>query len=305
MVRNYPDDTMKTVFRAALLPCLLLLAGLLPSCAPVDLLNSTIRTEGLVIAKDIPYAPGPSHTLDIYRPDAFAGALPIAVFFYGGAWQTGSKNDYLFVAAELARRGILVVVPDYRKYPPDGYPAFLDDGAAAVAYVRRVAPSWGGDPNRIFLVGHSAGAYIAAMLALDPAYLSAAGDSRDRLAGIVGIAGPYDFLPITGPDVQAVFGAYRSSPATQPINWVDGRNPPMLLLAGSADTTVEPRNTTALADRIRAAGGPVTEKIYPDTGHIGIITGFAPWFRDRSPVLDDTASFITSAQPVAAAVPGR
>ena len=278
---------MKPLARAALLLC-----ALLPACAPVDLLNATIKTEGLTIAKDIPYGAGPRRRFDIYRADASEGTLPVAVFFYGGSWQDGSKDDYLFVAAALARHGILVAVPDYRVYPEVQYPAFLRDAAQAVAFVRKGAPSWGGDPHRVFLVGHSAGAYIAAMLALDPEYLAAAGDSRDALAGMVGISGPYDFLPITGPDIRAVFDGSANSPASQPISYVDGHNPPMLLLQGDADTTVYPRNATALAARIRTAGGHVETKLYPGVGHVGAVLGFAPLFHDKSTVLDDVTQFI-------------
>ena len=191
-------------------------------------------------------------------------------------------------------------VPDYRLYPEVQYPVFLDDAAQAVAYVKRVAPSWGGDPNRLFLVAHSAGAYMAEMLALDPQYLARAGMSPRELAGVVSIAGPADFLPITGEDIKRVFGAHREDPATMPINHVDGRNPPLLLLHGDADETVYPRNSIALAARIRVAGGPVELKEYPGVGHIGIVLGFAPLFRDKSPVLADTARFVqdTPAVPV-------
>ncbi len=291
---------MKQFFRAALAVC-----ALLPSCAPVDLLNATIATDGLTIVKNIPYGEGPRRALDLYRADASAGALPVAVFFYGGSWQSGSKADYLFVAAALARRGILVAVPDYRVYPEIQYPGFVEDGAAAVAYVRRAAPSWGGDPNRVFVVGHSAGAYIAMMLAIDPEWLAQAGDSRDALAGAVGISGPYDFLPIREADIREVFGRFADDPRGQVIDHVDGHNPPTLLLQGEADTTVYPRNATALAARIRAAGGPVEVKMYPRVGHIGAVLGFAPLFSGKSSVLDDTAGFITNTPARAAADPTR
>jgi len=194
-----------------------------------------------------------------------------------------------------------VFVPDYRLHPEVQYPTFIEDAAQAVAYARRVAPSWGGDPRRVFIVAHSAGAYLAEMLALDPQYLNAAGMSPRDLAGVVSIAGPADFLPITGQDIKQVFGAHREDPATQPINHVDGRNPPLLLLHGDADDTVELRNSTALAARIRAAGGPVELKTYPGVGHIGIVLGFAPLFRDRSPVLADTTQFIVETPAVASA----
>ncbi len=281
-----------------LLPSAALALGLLLSaCSPVTLLNETVGTSGVAIARDIQYEQGPRHGLDIYRADASVGARPVVVFFYGGSWEYGSKDDYVFVATALARRGLLVAVADYRLYPDVTYPAFLQDAAQAVAYMRRAAPSWGGDPNRVFVVGHSAGAYIAAMLALDPQYLAAAGDSRANLAGAVGISGPYDFLPITGPDIKKVFAEHVGDPMTQPINHVDGRNPPMLLLQGDADTTVYPRNAAALDQAILAAGGAVGIKMYPGVGHIGAVLGFSELFRDRSSVLDDVANFVNLTPP--------
>ena len=273
----------------------------LTACSGVDLLNATVSTQGVEINHEAFYEPGGRHGVDVYRADSSAGARPVVVFLYGGAWQTGSRGDYLFAATALARTGAVVFVPDYRVYPEVQYPVFLEDSAQAVAYARRVAPSWGGDPARVFVVAHSAGAYNAEMLALDPEWLAAAGMRPRDLAGVVSIAGPADFLPITGKDIKAVFGAHRDDPATQPVNHVDGRNPPMLLLHGDADDTVELRNSTALAARIRAAGGPVELKVYPGVGHIGIVLGFSEQFRGRSPVLADTARFI-AAQPSVPAV---
>jgi len=278
-----------------------LAALVLPSCSSVDVLNATIDTQGLEINHELTYAAGNRHGIDVYRADAAEGARPVVVFLHGGAWQTGKRQDYVFAAAALARQGVVVFVPDYRLHPEVQYPTFIEDAAQAVAYARRVAPSWGGDPRRVFIVAHSAGAYLAEMLALDPQYLNAAGMSPRDLAGVVSIAGPADFLPITGQDIKQVFGAHREDPATQPINHVDGRNPPLLLLHGDADDTVELRNSTALAARIRAAGGPVELKTYPGVGHIGIVLGFAPLFRDRSPVLADTTQFIVETPAVASA----
>jgi len=219
------------------------------------------------------------------------------VFFYGGSWREGAKGDYKFVAVSLARQGVLAVVPDYRVYPAVQYPGFVQDGAAAVAWTFAHIASYGGDPARLFVMGHSAGAYIAAMLALDPAFLAADGVNRDALSGAIGLAGPYDFLPIEDPDVIPIF-AVPDQQATQPIDHVDGHNPPMLLAAGTEDTTVLPRNTTRLAARIRAAGGAVTEKLYPGVGHIGVVIAIAPLFRAKAPVLDDMLTFIR--QPAAA-----
>ncbi len=272
-------------------------AGLLAACSPIGALNATVSTRDVTLVPNIHYESGPLAgnprlRLDVYRPSQIAGPLPIVVFVYGGSWEYGRRQDYLFVAEALARRGIIVMVPDYRVYPEVRFPDFLDDTAHAVAFAHRTAASWGGDPRRVFVVGHSAGAYNALMLALDPGYLAAAGDDRNALAGTVGISGPYDFLPIQRPDVKAVFSSAPDLSVTQPIGYADGRNRPLLLLQGAADDTVEPRNTTALAARIEAHGGPVAVRIYPGVGHIGIAAAFAPLFRDRAPTLDDVARFV-------------
>ncbi len=263
----------------------------LPS--PIDVLNATVATAGLRIVRGLRYGPHPRHCFDLYRPATAAAGLPVVVWFYGGAWQSGARAEYLFAAAALARRGMLVAVPDYRLYPEVRYPAFLEDAARAVAGVDAVAGTHGGDGGRMVLAGHSAGAYIAAMLALDGRWLDA---RRRRLAGAVGIAGPYDFLPILGADIRAVFApAADDLPTTQPISHADGTNPPMLLLHGDADNTCYPRNSLALAARVRAADGPVAVRTYPGIGHIGMMLAFAAPFRRRCPVLADMARFVAGA----------
>jgi acetyl esterase/lipase len=272
-----------------------LLALALAACSPAALLNATVSSSGITVTHDIPYAPGARGTLDVYRPTLPGG--PLVVFLYGGSWRMGDKAMYAFVGRPLAALGAVVVIPDYRLYPEVQFPAFLDDNARAVAWAAAHAADLGADPRSIFVVGHSAGAYNAAMLALDPAYLARAGLPRDRLAGVVGIAGPYDFLPIVDPDIIPVFASVDDGPASQPINHVDGANPPMLLLAGDADTTVRPRNTRNLVRRIGAAHGQVENLVYPGVGHIGIITAFAPLFAGRAPVLDDVWDFIQRHRP--------
>lgn len=271
---------------------LLLASVVLPSCAPVDALNATISTDDLTIRRDIAFAPGPRGRMDVYRPAGAAAKLPLVVFFYGGAWKDGSKNDYKFVATPLARAGMVVAVPDYRLVPEVRFPTFLEDNAKAVAFARAHATEWGADPDRIFIVGHSAGAYNALMLAVDPRYLAAVGMDRSRLAGVVTIATPADFFPFTDSSTIATFGQSPDPASTQPINFADGKNPPLLMLHGDADDTVYLRNATAMTSRVKAAGGDVTLKVYPGIGHIGIITSFAPLFESKAPALADTVAFI-------------
>jgi len=275
----------------------LLWAAVLSACSPAAILNATVPDGGVIVTRGVAYGGGPRRLLDVYRPAAGATPGPMVVFLYGGSWRTGSRESYAFVGRPLAARGAVVVIPDYRLYPEVAFPTFLDDNAAAVWWAAAHAAELGADPHRVFIVGHSAGAYNAAMLAVDGQYLARAGLDRSAIAGVAGLAGPYDFLPITDPDVVPVFAPVQDGPASQTVNHVDGHNPPLLLLAGDADTTVNPRNTPSLAAKVAAAGGPVQSRIYPGLGHIGIVTAFAPLFRGRAPVLDDVWRFITEQRP--------
>jgi acetyl esterase/lipase len=266
------------------------LSLLATACSPLGVLNGMAPKR--LSARDIPYGTGPRRTLDVYAPSGARGAAPVIVFLYGGSWDSGVKEDYRFVGGALAAAGFVTIIPDYRVYPEVVFPAFLDDCAAAFAWACAHAAEYGGG-ERIFLMGHSAGAYNAAMLALDPDYLARAGASLP-LAGTVGIAGPYDFLPVGTDELRAIFGQPPTPPTTQPINHVDGRNAPMLLLAGAADTTVLPRNTVRLAARIRAAGGPVHSRIYPGIDHKEIIGAMGVPFRFLCPTYKDCTDFISA-----------
>ena len=213
-------------------------------------------------------------SLDVYRPVSGERNAPVVVFFYGGSWQSGERGYYRFVGEALARRGVLVLIPDYRKAPKDVFPAFMQDGATAVAWARAHAAAYGGDPRRLFLMGHSAGAHIAALLATDGQFLAAQGMRPRDLAGVVGLSGPYDFLPLTDPKVMQALGPPAGWPATQPVNFVDGDEPPFLLLHGDADTTCRPSNSQHLGARLHERGEPVDLVIVPGVGHIGMLNGF-------------------------------
>ncbi len=273
------------------------LLAVIASCTPIDLLNATIPTGSLTVTHDIAYGRENRQRLDIYvsnapRSNTPGANRPVIVFFYGGAWQEGSKANYLFAAQALAGTGAIVVVPDYRVYPQVTFPGFLDDGAAAIAWTIRNVARWGGNPNQVFLAGHSAGAYISIMLALDRHYLADAGVPDAHLAGAIGISGPYDFLPITRPDIKPIFEVVPDLAVTQPIHYARMDTPPLLLLTGEADTTVGPYNTRNLAGRVRALGGPVETHYYPGVAHIGSVLALTAFFRDRAPVLADIAHFI-------------
>jgi len=281
-----PSAAVAKPWRRPLVLLMLLTAG----CSPADPLNMLAWRGGWDVTSSIPYASGPRHALDVYAPRGAADA-PVIVFLYGGNWQSGRKEMYRFVAAALAARGYVTIVPDYRVYP-DVFPAFLEDGARAVAWAKQNAARFGGNPGKLVLMGHSAGAHIAAMLTLDGQWLRTAGlDSRKDIAGLIGIGGPYDFLPLRDPTLQAIFAADDMT-RTQPISFVSGGEPPALLVTGQTDKTVSPGNTRRLAARLRAAGGDVTEIVYPRVGHLSIIGAFAPVLRFLAPLLRDIDVFV-------------
>ncbi len=265
---------------------------LLSACSPVTVLNALAPKAGITETTGIAYAPGVRHGLDIYAPAA-GGSHPVVVFIYGGGWKDGGKADYRFVGAALAAKGFLTVIPDYRLYPEVRYPAFLRDNAAAVAWTKANIARYGGDPARIFLMGHSAGAYNAAMLTLDRQWLAADGLNPDRdIAGTIGLAGPYDFLPLQDPELEDIFAPAGDLRLSQPIAFARGGAPPMFLASGTADKTVWPRNTEHLAAALRADGGVVEERLYEGVNHtriVGALAGALTWL---APSMKDVTGFL-------------
>ncbi len=210
--------------------------------------------------------PGHGLALDVYRPEArTVGPAPVIVFLYGGSWRRGDRASYRFVGRQLARQGVVAIVADYRTAPRAVFPGFVEDATSAVAWARRHAAEHGGDPARVFLAGHSAGAQIAALIGTDARHLAAHGLTPRDLAGVIGLSGPYDF-GIEG--YEDVFGPPAQWPRTQPVNFVDGDEPPFLLIHGTADTVVEPVDSRILADRLRAAGGRAELLWLPEAGHL-------------------------------------
>lgn len=268
------------------------LLGIIASaCSPLKVFDAVVPKDGGVqlVVRDAAFGPDPRQHIDLYAPKTRpAGTLPVIVFIYGGSWSSGTKSGYSFAGRALASRGFLVAIPDYRLVPQIRYPAFLEDNAAAVRWVRANAARYGGDPDRLVLAGHSAGAYDAAMLAVDPRWLGA---DRKAVRGLVGLAGPYDFLPFDGPVVQATFGAVRDPVSTQPVTYASADDPPAFLATGDKDTTVLPRNSDALAAKLTAVGVPVERRRYPGVGHAGLVTALAKPLRGRAPVLDDVVAF--------------
>jgi acetyl esterase/lipase len=268
-----------------------LMGALLAACSPISVLNLAISRSGYHVVRDLAYGADPRQKLDLYVPDTAAANMPVMLFFYGGSWESGSKDIYLALGQAFASKGIMVAVADYRLFPQILYPAFLDDSAHAFVFVRDHVAAYGGDPHRLFLAGHSAGAYNAVMLAADKSYLRNAGADMAQICGVIGIAGPYNFLPLTDDHLITMFGGARR-PETQPITYIDGKRPPMFLAAGTDDTTVSPRNSSDMAEKLRSFDSPVQLATYPGVGHIGIILSLAPGFRGRTSLRDDIIRFV-------------
>ncbi|MFM7403381.1 MAG: alpha/beta hydrolase [Erythrobacter sp.] len=232
-------------------------------------------------------------TLDIWVPEAAAkGPLPVVIFWYGGGWAKGDRTSYAFAGRALAREGFLVVIPDYRKVPQVRFPAFLDDGAEAVAWVENNIASHGGDPARIAFMGHSAGGYQAVMLALDSERLVAAGADPANLKAAVGLSGPYDFYPFDKPRSVAAMGEWPRPLETQPIEFARKDAPPLLLVTSDGDETVRPRNANNLSAKLRALGASVEVKNYGPLDHEEIVMALSVPFRGKGPVLADSVAFL-------------
>lgn len=296
MCRHKTGSQLEMGFRA-----LLILAAALAAtgCTTVTLAiaNAPAAFGDYEVRRNVPYAAGPSaggkaQKLDVYVPAAAAGPRPVVVFVHGGGWTSGSKGQYRFVAEALSTRGYVVVIPAYRLYPQARFPGFVEDAAQAVAWTRAHIAQFGGDPAKLFLMGHSAGAHIAAMLTYDERFLRAAGMEPSAVAGFIGLAGAYDFLPFQWAYMADVFAPPESYGNSQPINFVDGSEPRTFLLHGLADRIVAPSNSKQLAARIRSRGGTVQEHYYEGMSHGGVLATLSVYFRKNRTVLQEIGEFI-------------
>jgi acetyl esterase/lipase len=259
----------------------------------VTIFNTLVPKDGggSLARADIAYGPDPHNRLDVYIPDPAPRHVPVVVFIYGGYWNSGSRTDYAFAGRAFASRGFVTVIPDTRLVPQVRFPDFVEDDAAALRWVHAHIAEFGGDPERIYLAAHSSGAYNAVMLALDPEFLRKVGLPRGTIRKVAALSGPYDFLPLDVDATKEAFGQAKDLAATQPVNFTSAAAPPMFLATGADDTLVYPRNTAALARKLRQAGAPVIEKSYPGVGHAGMITALSRPFRGQAPVLDDVTAF--------------
>ena len=256
------------------------LVGLLNSLSPKP--RSSRRLAG-----GLRYGPEAKQMLDLYGP-AGPGPHPVIVFFYGGAWaEIGERRDFAFAARALAALGYLVAVPDYRVLPEVAYPTFLEDCALCVHWLIDQAATHGGDPSRLALAGHSAGAYNAVMVALDPRY-----GLRGRIGAVAGLSGPYDFYPFNDQISARTFGHVPDGPATQPVNHVAPGAPPMFLAHGDKDTLVGPLNAVSLAAKLRAVGAEADVRNYPGLGHAGPVMELGSLIKRRSTLFADLRAFL-------------
>ena len=243
------------------------------------------------IASNIAFGPNPRHRLDLYGPKRQSGPVPLLLFVYGGGWDSGDRTEYSFAGRALAALGFLVAIADYRVFPEVIFPSFIEDLAGAANWLLANGAEHGGDPGRVFLAGHSAGAYNAVMLALQPARFGAPG-LAGKIEAVVGLSGPYDFYPYDVKQSIDAFGPYEDPLSTQPVNLVTPDAPPMLLAQGERDTTVGDYHTVRLAGILRGAGVAVVERHYPTLGHPQTVLGLMRPFRRLLPVWADVEAFL-------------
>ncbi|CAN5435274.1 alpha/beta hydrolase [soil metagenome] len=287
--------------RIALIVSVMVIAGIaltLTQCSAPGLLNRLNSltpgdSDASRVATAIPYGAGPMQKLDVWAPrQTSIKQLPVVIFFYGGGWVKGSRQEYGFAGRAFAANGFVAVVPDYRHVPEVQFPAFVQDGATAIKWTRDHIAEYGGDPKRITLSGHSAGSYIAAMLALNDQYLKDIGVDPHIVRAAAPLAGPYDFYPWDDKRAVDAFANWPRPAETQPITFARKDAPPMLLAYGSADTVVKPRNSINLAARLKALGAPVTLREYPGKSHNDLVMGLSKPFRGNAPTLQESVDFL-------------
>jgi acetyl esterase/lipase len=294
-----PADSSKPVRHRRHWLVALGLLPLLQACSPLGLINAVVPSSTHTLIEGLAYGPHERQRMDVYLPKPARAKAPMVVFFYGGSWTSGERADYKFVGEALASRGIVTVVADYRLSPEVRYPVFLEDSAEAVRLALSRTDEWGVSPDRVYLMGHSAGGYNAAMLALDARWLQGAGIDRAQMAGWIGLAGPYDFLPIAIPEVQQAFNWPGTPADSQPLFHAQNRDaaspPRVLLLAARSDDVVNPkRNTLGLAQALQARGEKVDVTLFDGVGHATLIGSMATPLRGLAPVLERISQFVNT-----------
>lgn len=291
----------------------LLLALAMPGCLLVSLATPSALPEGGVHREDLRYYGGPGydrfrHALDVYAPPG-PGPHPVVVFIHGGGWRTGDRDGAFGVYRRLGRRlaslGIVAVIPGYRLAPDHKHPAQVRDVARAIGWTVQHAASFGGDPRALFVMGHSAGAHLAALAALDRRWLAEQGLRPDALSGVIAISGPYDLRDLSSEAAAMVEGAFGGDPeawfdATPATHLSPGTVPPFLITVAEDDPEVLLRGGRVFAEALRGAGVPVEEHTIAGRSHNSILVELG---RAGEPLTDLVLGFTRAqgpAQPVAA-----
>ncbi len=261
------------------------------------LANSLAKLDNYTLIENIPYKKGQLNSLDIYIPDSSKqqnNLLPVVIFFYGGCWggcPTFGKTYYQFVGQAISSKNFIAVIGDYRRFPEVRFQGIIQDSQQIVTWVKQNIDRYSGEPNHLFLMGHSSGAHLAAMLAVDKSQLNT--ETYQSIKGFIGLAGAYDFLPLTESYQKTLFGPAEKYPESQPINFVTGSEPPVLLLHGRRDTTTLPENSMNLSKKIKQSGGYSRLKLYKGMNHTDILSALALPFQETETVLSDISHFIT------------
>jgi acetyl esterase/lipase len=277
-----------------------LLAPLLAACSPLGAMNALVPKDAgsTLAASDIAYGAHPRQRFDVYVPESSRDDTPLLMFFYGGSWRGGDKADYAFVGRAFAAAGYVTAIPDYRVVPEVRYPDFVIDCGRALAAFQAQAATFGTRAGAVHLVGHSAGAYNAVMLALADELARASGLERSSIKALAGLSGPYDFLPLRARATREAFAGVADLEATQPVNRVRPDAPPMLLANGGADTVVVPKNIYRMQELLAAEGAVAVTREYANLGHAGTLLGLARPFRWRGDVLADITGFFAEIDAV-------
>ncbi|NNK96633.1 MAG: alpha/beta hydrolase [Desulfobacterales bacterium] len=281
---------MITISRPAKLFLFSILIVALAGCSPLTLVNSLAPDHGFVVEQGKYYGQRKRQKLDVYYPEVTRANAPVIVFFYGGSWRRGDRERYRFVGQALSSQGYLTIIPDYRLYPEVQFPAFVEDGAASVAWIKQNIPQ---SENGIVLIGHSAGAHLAALLALDGRYLHDKGVRQNSIIGMIGLAGPYAFEPEEYRRFRPIFATAKPAELSQPVSHARGDAPPLLLLHGTGDRVVLPLHSQLLQERINLEDGRVNSLELEGVDHFGIVLALSEPFSHLAPnLLPNIEAFI-------------
>lgn len=257
-----------------------------------SLVGALTAERGPAVERGIPYGTHARNRLDVYFPHAAREPAPIILFLYGGGWTSGAREMYGFAGAALAARGFVTVIPDYRLYPEVTYPDFMADTAHAYLWAQTYLARSGTGDAPLFIMGHSAGAHIGALLAYDRTYITEIGGNSGLISGFIGLSGPYGYDPTTHERSRKVFSNAESAAQVQPVEQVSAPAPPALLMHGSNDTVVKVLNAHRMRQALESAGSTARVIEFKNAGHTDLMVALSRLYRWRVPVLEQIAAFI-------------